>query len=59
LEANPEGVPAVYEVGGRQYIAFCARTGKVFDNIGSDSMAWTPGKPEAQGYYVFALPKAK
>jgi quinoprotein glucose dehydrogenase len=59
LEANPEGLPSVYEVGGRQYIAFCARTGKVFDNIGSDSMAWTPGKPEAQGYYVFALPKTK
>ena len=59
LDSNPEGLPSVYEVGGRQYIAFCTRTGKVFDNIGSESMAWTPGKPEAQGYYVFALPKSK
>jgi quinoprotein glucose dehydrogenase len=56
LEANPEGIPAVYEVGGREYIAFCARAGRVFDNIGADSIAWTPGKPEAAGYYVFALP---
>jgi quinoprotein glucose dehydrogenase len=59
LESNPEGLPSVYEVGGRQYIAFCARTGKVFDNIGSESMAWTPGEPEAQGYYIFSLAKAK
>jgi quinoprotein glucose dehydrogenase len=59
LDSNPEGIPAVYEVAGREYVAFTARTGKVFDNIGSDSPAWDPGKPEAQGYYVFALPKAK
>ena len=59
LESNPEGIPAVYEVAGRQYIAFCTRTGRVFDNIGSESIAWVPGKPEAQGYYVFALPKTK
>jgi quinoprotein glucose dehydrogenase len=57
LESNPEGIPAVYEVNGRQYIAFAARTGRVFDNIGAESIAWKPGKPEAQGYYVFALPK--
>ena len=57
LESNPEGIPAVYEEGGRQYVVFAARTGRVFDNIGTDSMAWKPGKPEAQGYYVFALPK--
>ena len=57
LESGPEGIPAVYELGGRQYVAFCTRTGRVFDNIGADSMAWKPGKPEAQGYYVFALPK--
>ena len=57
LESNPEGIPAVYEVNGREYVAFCARSGRVFDNIGTESMAWKPGKPEAQGYYVFALPK--
>jgi quinoprotein glucose dehydrogenase len=59
LDANPEGIPAVYQVGGRQYIAFCARAGRVFDNIYAESMAWVPGKPEAAGYYVFALPRSK
>jgi quinoprotein glucose dehydrogenase len=59
IEANPEGVPAVYEAGGRQYVAFCARAGRVFDNIGADSVAWSAGKPEAAGYYVFALPKSR
>jgi hypothetical protein len=29
----------------------------VFDNIGDESIAWEQGKPEAQGYYVFALPQ--
>ncbi len=56
LEANPEGIPAVYEVAGRQYIAFCARAGRVFDNIGADSIAWSPGNPASAGYYVFSLP---
>ena len=46
LPAGPEGMPAVFEVGGRQHVAFYA----------SDS----PGegeKPRGQGYYVFALPR--
>jgi quinoprotein glucose dehydrogenase len=46
LPAGPEGMPAVFDVRGRQYVAFYA----------SDS----PGEGEkvrAQGYYVFALPK--
>jgi len=59
LDANPEGIPAVYEAGGREYIAFCTRAGRVFDNIGTESIAWSPGKPEAAGYYVFALPTSK
>ena len=59
LRANPEGIPAVYEAGGRQYIAFCARAGPVFDNIYAESIAWSPGKAEAAGYYVFALPRSK
>lgn len=57
LESGPEGMPAVYEMNGRQYVAFGTRTGRVFDNIGDDSIAWKKGKPEAQGYYVFALPR--
>jgi quinoprotein glucose dehydrogenase len=50
--ANPDGLPAVYEVGGRQYVAFYAGVGRSYQGI-----AWNAGKPEGQGYYVFALPK--
>ena len=56
LEANPEGVPSVYEVDGRQYVVFCA-SGRLPDSAPGESFAWRAGKPEAQGYYVFALPK--
>ena len=42
----------MYEVGGRQYVAFYAGDGRQYNGI-----AWKAGKPEAQGYYVFALPK--
>jgi len=50
--ANPDGIPAVYETGGREYVAFYAGVGRSYKGI-----AWNPGKPEAQGYYVFALPE--
>jgi len=53
LEANPEGVPAVYEAGGREYVVFAATGG---GGPGVGTMAWKSAKPEAQGYYVFALP---
>jgi quinoprotein glucose dehydrogenase len=52
VESNPDGIPAVYEVGGRQYVAFYAGTTRSYNGI-----AWKVGNPEAQGYYVFALPK--
>jgi quinoprotein glucose dehydrogenase len=51
VDGNPDGIPAVYEAGGRQYIAFWAFGG------GRESMTFKPGPPEAQGYYVLALPK--
>jgi len=50
IEANPDGIPAVYEVDGRQYVAFWAASG-------GDGVVTKVSKPEAQGYYVFALPK--
>lgn len=50
LESNPDGIPAVYEAGGRQYVAFFAGSFRSYRGI-----AWKAGKPEAQGYYVFAL----
>ena len=53
MESNPQSIPAVYEVGGRQYVAFFLSSNRATDN-----MAYRRGKPEAQGYYVFALPKA-
>jgi quinoprotein glucose dehydrogenase len=49
MDSNPEGVPSVYEVNGRQFVIFCLHT------HGEPSLAG-PGKPEAQGYYAFALP---
>ena len=53
LEANPKSIPAVYEVGGREYIVFAA---SAHDGPGAGTMAWKPGKIEAQGYHVYALP---
>src|SRR5258707_10735680 len=52
IEANPDGIPSVYEVGGRQYVAFYAAGG------GGDGVVTKRSKPEAQGYYVFALPNS-
>jgi quinoprotein glucose dehydrogenase len=59
LDANPEGIPAVYEVGGRQYIVFMATGLSPNQNPPRGAnVTWKPGKAEAQGYYVFALPAA-
>ncbi len=52
LDANPDGIPAVYEVGGRQYLAFYATAGNQKKSLSHD-----PAKPGSQGYYVFALPQ--
>jgi quinoprotein glucose dehydrogenase len=52
IDAMPDGIPAVYEVGGREYIAFYAAVGDE-----KESVSYNPGKPGAQGYYVFALPQ--
>ena len=54
LDANPEGMVAVYEVAGRQYVAFCA---SYYGEVDPDNIAIFAGRREAQGYYVFALPK--
>jgi quinoprotein glucose dehydrogenase len=57
LEANPEGIPAVYEVNGRQYIAFAAGAswGTGGDPVWKNAFHRKQAKPEAQGYYVFAV----
>ena len=52
LESNPQSIPAVYEVNGRQFVAFFLSSGRAKDDV-----VFKQGKPEAQGYYVFALPE--
>ena len=58
IASGPDGIPAGYEVNGRQFVVFCARSGRVSDNLGPNpySIAQKIGPPEAQGYYAFALP---
>jgi quinoprotein glucose dehydrogenase len=58
LEANPEGIPAVYAVRGRQYLAFAAGAswGTGGDPVWRNAFHRKQGKVEAQGYHVFALP---
>jgi quinoprotein glucose dehydrogenase len=59
LEANPEGIPAVYQVRGRQYVAFAAGAswGTGGDPVWKNPLHRKQGKIEAQGYHVFALPR--
>jgi quinoprotein glucose dehydrogenase len=58
LKANPEGIPAVYQVNGRQYIAFAAGAswGTGTDPVWRNPFHRKEGRIEAQGYHVFALP---
>jgi quinoprotein glucose dehydrogenase len=59
IDANPEGIPAVYEVGGRQYIAFAAGAswGTGSDPVWRNAFHRKQAQIEAQGYHVFALPR--
>ena len=59
LDANPEGIPAVYEIRGRQYIAFAAGAsgGGGSDPVWNNPFHRKASTIEAQGYYVFALPE--
>ena len=59
LEANPEGIPAVYEVNGQQYVAFAAGAspGTGSDPVWKNPFHRKPGRLEAQGYHVFTIPK--
>ena len=56
LPAAPEGVPTVYEVNGKQYLAVCARdTDEPRLLPGQPPPPADPNKKVVQGYYVFAL----
>jgi len=54
LNANPEGLPSVFEVNGRQHVAF---TASYYASLDPGNISTFQGKVENQGYYVFALPK--
>jgi quinoprotein glucose dehydrogenase len=54
LSAAAEGVPAVYEIGGREYIALCAAATDGNLHIDTGKPAAAPG---VGSYMVFALPR--
>ena len=60
MPAGPEGIPAVYEVNGREYLAFSARPSLKHLGPGGEraTVEASPEAPQTQGYYVFALPEA-
>jgi len=55
LPTGSDGIPAVYEVVGREYIAFCVAAGDGL-NLGGGRRA-APDGPPPNAYVVFALPK--
>jgi quinoprotein glucose dehydrogenase len=66
LSAAPEGVPAVYEVAGREYVVISARPGTVLagTDVGSKqnsdqvvNKGASDDSEMTQGYYVFTLPQ--
>jgi len=61
IAADPEGIPAVYEVAGREYLVMSAsqRSAKITLSPGGGMVpAQSNGQePTTQGYYVFALPE--
>jgi quinoprotein glucose dehydrogenase len=59
LKANPEGLVAVYEAGGRQYVVFCASGSADRDIPAEAAFEEWPGLASAQGYYAFGLPRAE
>ena len=58
MPAGPEGIPAVYEVNGREYLAFSARPSLKRLGPGGEraTVEAGPDAPQTQGFYVFALP---
>jgi len=59
VPAGPEGIPAVYEIAGREYIAISARPN--VEAVGDTPVVNKPAAAptQTQGYYVFALPDTK
>ncbi len=61
LPGGPEGIPTLYEVNGREYIAMSARASsdKVVGDTPVVGAAADTSATQTQGYYVFALPEKK
>jgi quinoprotein glucose dehydrogenase len=56
IPARPNGVPAVFQVGGREYVVICATETESPMTDPATSLPSASPKTSAQGYYVFALP---
>ena len=54
LPAAAEGVPAVFEIGGREYIAICAAQGNG-PSVNLPGVPKFPAKSPQNSYVVFAL----
>jgi quinoprotein glucose dehydrogenase len=59
LKGAPDGIPAVYEANGREYVVFCVRGNFVTDNLPTNpnTLAQVAPERDSQGFYVFALPE--
>ena len=59
LPQGTEGLPAMYEISGRQYLVVCATTGLTWGPRSREGGPWTQTDMESGGkggYVVFALP---
>lgn len=58
IPAEPEGIPAVYEVDGREYVAISARSARELIGAegGPTSAKNIPNQPNATGYYDHHAP---
>jgi quinoprotein glucose dehydrogenase len=54
LPTGSDGIPAVYEVGGREYIAFCVAAG---DGLNLGGRRGNQSGPPLSAYVIFALPR--
>jgi quinoprotein glucose dehydrogenase len=61
LPRGAEGLPAMYQIAGRQYLVVCATTNLSWGKTSRASGPWTAadGEPKGPGaYVVFALPES-
>ncbi len=56
LPAALEGMPAIYQAGGREYIVFCAAAQSSSTLLGGNGRAATQSTAEHGAYVAFALP---